>query len=115
MRTRVVVHEHTDWADGRQYCGQKVALSMTGAFAGEEVVVYDTGSGWGPAESADGNSIPFDATEAQFVRHWSAGSTGNDGVNFIEAEFYGQPATGAPTLNPTAKPSLNPMEQSGLT
>ena len=72
---------------------------MTGAFAGEEVVVYDTGSDWGPAESADGNSIPFDATEAQFVRHWSAGSTGNDGVNFIEAEFYGQPASTGSTGN----------------
>ena len=29
--------------DARAYCAQKVALSTTGAFAGEEIVVYDTG------------------------------------------------------------------------
>merc|ERR1711964_568466 len=36
------------YGNQRAYCSQKIALSMSGEFEGEETVVYDTGtcSGW---------------------------------------------------------------------
>ena len=77
------------YGNERSYCGQKIALSTTGAFAGEEVVVYDTGVEYGPTETADGNTIMFDATTAQFVRHWCSRSTSNAGVHFLEIDVYG--------------------------
>ena len=97
--------------DARAYCAQKVALSTTGAFAGEEVIVYDTGMAYGGVEAEHGNSIAFDQTAARYVRrrndaatvslaalsggycaqvrHWSGRSTRNTGVHFMEIDVYG--------------------------
>ena len=77
------------YADGRAYCAQKIALSVNGNFAGEENVVYDTGTEYGPPESADGNAFTFPAYVARYVRHWSAGSTANQYVHFLEIDVYG--------------------------
>jgi len=83
-----------------------VAVSTTGAFAGEEVVVYDTvhydnhgriynqndatvGINYGQIESNDGNVIAFDQTIARYVRHWAGRSTQNTGVHFLELDIYG--------------------------
>ena len=81
------------YADGRQYCNQKIALSTTGAFAGEEDVVYETGPEYGPPETAEGISQTFPPTEARYVRHWSGRSTANGGVNFLEMDVYGGGST----------------------
>ena len=82
----LLIHEH-DGTGSRQHCGQKVAVSTTGEFAGEEVVVYDTEMGVGPPETASGNTIVFDMTLARYVRHWCAadGST----VKFVEVGVRG--------------------------
>ena len=84
----LLIHEH-DGTESRQHCGQKVAVSSTGAFAGEEIVVYDTETGVGPPETASGNTIVFDLTLARYVRHWCAddGST----VKFVEVGVRGAP------------------------
>eukprot|EP01051_Picozoa_sp_SAG22_P004129 SAG22_NODE_214_length_15003_cov_18.466519_5_plen_82_part_00 len=71
------------YGDTRAYCGQKIALSTTGAFVGEEVVVYDTGADYGPTESINGNIIVFVATTARYVRHWCSRSTANTSVHFL--------------------------------
>eukprot|EP01051_Picozoa_sp_SAG22_P010635 SAG22_NODE_967_length_6262_cov_20.374980_1_plen_1008_part_00 len=84
------------YGDDRAYCAQKVALSLTGQFLREEHVVYDTGSEYGPPESPDGNSITFPGYTARYVRHWSAGSTTDTNVHFIEVDVYGVPASVAP-------------------
>ena len=98
------------YLDGRAYCNQKLAVSTTGEFAGEETTVFDTGacSGWctfpitcenaeagtctpenyGPTEAADGNAFTWDSTDAQYVRHWS-GRGQNSGVHFMEIDVYG--------------------------
>ena len=68
----------------RSYCGQKVALSTTGDFTGEEYVVYDTGLGYGPIETAYGNNITFPVRQARYVRHWLARSSVGLGAHFIE-------------------------------
>lgn len=63
--------------DTRRYCSQKVALSTTGLFQGEEVVVYDTGLDYGELETDSGNTMAFDHTIARYVRHWSGRSDQN--------------------------------------
>eukprot|EP01044_Picomonas_judraskeda_P013968 COSAG03_NODE_2173_length_3048_cov_3.062733_4_plen_101_part_01 len=72
-----------------RYCSQKVALSTTGLFQGEEVVVYDTGSEYGAVETAAGNSIAFEQTSARYLRHWSGRSDRNSGIHFMEIDVYG--------------------------
>lgn len=80
-----------------------MALSLTGEFNGEEVVVYDTGMDYGGIEAENGNVIVFDQTPARYVRHWSSRSTKNAGVHFLEIGIYGlaapQFATCAVTLH----------------
>jgi hypothetical protein len=75
--------------DPRSYCGQKVALSATGRFLGEEVVVFDTGEEFGPTERDQGNAIVFDTTAARYVRHWCGRSDQNTGIHFMEMDVYG--------------------------
>ena len=77
------------YGNARAYCAQKIALSTTGDFVGEETVVYDTGSDYGPPESSSGNAFVFPAMVTRFVRHWSAGSTSNPYVHFLEIDVYG--------------------------
>jgi hypothetical protein len=106
-------------SDKRAYCAQKIAVSTTGAFAGEELVVYDTGtcSGkcecadatdtstcsctgdctmdvLGPVEVEDGNAFSLvgprtSRTYGRYVRHWSGPSTKNTGIHFMEIDIYG--------------------------
>ena len=100
LGTAYMVSGVTIWhyyGDDRAYCQQRVSLSLSGAFAGEEYVAFDTGEANGPAESADGNAFSFPATVTQFVRHWSGRSTANEGVHFLEIDVYGDPS-GVPML-----------------
>jgi hypothetical protein len=77
------------YGDTRAYCGQKIAISTTGDFGGEEVVVYDTGSDYGPPETVNGNAFHFTPTTGRYVRHWCARSTANAYVHFLEIDVYG--------------------------
>ena len=111
------------YGNQRAYCSQKIAVSMTGEFSGEETVVYDTGtcSGWctfpitcdggssgdctpdnyGPTESADGNQFVWDgSTVGQYVRHWSSRGQ-NAGVHFMEINclLYTSPSPRDATLS----------------
>jgi hypothetical protein len=84
---------------GRSYCGQKVAVSATGLFSGEELIV---GQGTGPGgcwrrlhyadcelESAAGHNISFEITEARYVRIWSSRSTSSTHAHFQEVKILG--------------------------
>jgi hypothetical protein len=78
------------YADARAYCGQRVSVSRSGAFGGEETVEWDTGSEFGPPESEAGNYVAFDEpVVARYVRHYCSGSTANMGVHFVEVEVFG--------------------------
>jgi hypothetical protein len=98
------------YGGARAYCSQKIAMSATGEFAGEEIVVMDTGtcSGWcsfpitcgnaeagdcttdnyGPTEAGEGNAFTWTPTSGRYVRHWS-GRGQNSGVHFMEIDVYG--------------------------
>ena len=75
--------------DTRRYCGQKVAISSTGDFTGEETTVYDTGSDFGDVEQDGGFVMEFPATTGRFIRHWSSKSDRNTGVHFLEVQVMG--------------------------
>ena len=77
------------YGDDHQYYNQKIAMSTTWAFAGEEDVVYETGSEYGPPESTEGIPRTFPPTEARYVRHWCGRGTANTGVHFLEMDVYG--------------------------
>jgi len=115
------------YGNDRAYCNQKLAISTTGLFAGEERVIFDTGacSGWcqfpldpntctgdcTPAnyedtESPDGNPFTWKSTPARYVRHWS-GRGQNTGVHFMEMDVYGDPTSGTPPA-PPAPPAPPP-------
>ena len=87
LLTSLVVWHY--YADVRQYCSQKLLLSVTGEFAGEEISVYDTGTGYGPVETAEGHLHMFNATSARYVRHHCGRSTQNTGIHFMELDVYG--------------------------
>ena len=80
-----------DWTAGKTHCGQKVALSATGEFDGEE----DEISVPATAESATGISVPvpadLQAKPYRYVRHWSGGTTdGGSTVLFAELSVWGK-------------------------
>jgi hypothetical protein len=89
-------------SDRRRYCNVKVALSETGAFAGEEDIKYDSGDQWSDFEVAEGKVIEFAATQARYVRHWRGRSTANIGVHFMEMAVYGPSAS--PMLSSSSEP-----------
>ena len=85
--TSVVIWHY--YEDIRQYCSQSVLLSRTGSFSGEEVDVYNTGTGYGPVETAAGHEIVFNATAARYIRHHCGRSTLNTGIHFMEMDIFG--------------------------
>lgn len=98
------------YGDNHAYCSQKIAISVTGIFGGEEFVVHDSADGctpavgpgggpigcYGPPETVDGNAFTFPRTLARYVRHWSSRNTQNIGIHMLEIDVYG---TTAPTTS----------------
>ena len=70
--------------DDRRYCAQKIAVSTTGTFTGEETWILDEGEEFGPAEQAEGRTISAHGVAGRYVRHYSAGNNINWGVHFME-------------------------------
>ena len=101
------------YGDQRIYHDVKLAVSTTGKFAGEEVVIFDgENKAAGKAKSwiadvADDKGVKFDTfgggeyeetpggrldhftpVKAQYVRDLVLGSTSNDAVHWVEIEVY---------------------------
>lgn len=45
------------WLDSRRYCGQRIAVSTTGAFTGEETDIHNAGLVAGDTETANGLNV----------------------------------------------------------
>jgi hypothetical protein len=75
--------------DGRTYHGNRLALSPTGEFAGEETFIFDSRSEGEYAETADGRIFAFEPTQARYVRSWLDSNTANSGAQWVELEVYG--------------------------
>jgi hypothetical protein len=113
----------------RKYCNQKLALSATGQFAGEETVVYEipacsgfctdpsactnaeagdcTAANYGAVESASGTVLQWPPTAARFVRQWSGRNNENTGSHLSEIAIRGHD----PSILPDASGIVNVPEQ----
>jgi hypothetical protein len=81
---------------GRTYHHNRLALSETGEFAGEEKVVFDSDQDGEYEEAAEGREIRFEKTRARYLRSWLCGAGdpgGKDPPHFadnlwVEVEVY---------------------------
>lgn len=112
--------------DQRTYHDVKLAVSTTGKFAGEEVVIFDGNNkaagkakswigdvmddkevkfkafGGGEYQETPGGRLDhFQPVKAQYVRDWVLGSTSNTAVHWVEIEAYS--FLGASSVNPSGK------------
>jgi hypothetical protein len=82
---------------GRRYCNQKLSLSLSGQFSGEETVVFscysyaDCG-----IETSAGMTISV-ASVARYVRYYSSRNEFNGGVHFLELQVFETPTVITPT------------------
>eukprot|EP00041_Stephanoeca_diplocostata_P016715 m.330212 g.330212 ORF g.330212 m.330212 type:complete len:513 (+) comp20457_c2_seq1:157-1695(+) len=85
LRMLMYIGEVTVWhyfGDTRRYCNQRIAVSTTGEFAGEETTIYRV-AGFSFVESATGNTVPAHGIQGRYIRHWSSRSNRNHGVHFM--------------------------------
>lgn len=75
-------------------------MSSTGAFEGEETVVWVPHEKWGAPENQEGTNHAFHPVVGRYVRYWSAGSSNDHGtvVWMLEADIFGLPT---PIFNPS--------------
>ena len=74
--------------DRRAYHHNKIALSPTGEFKGEEIIVFDSEKDGEYPEAAKGRVFSFEPVQARYVRNWTDASTGNVGNQWVELEVY---------------------------
>ena len=94
VRTLGAVRLWNYFRDGRTFHGGRIAISATGEFRGEEMVVHDSERDGEYAETTDGQAFLFEPSEARYIRSWLNGSTSNPGSQWVELEAY------APLPNP---------------
>ena len=75
--------------DGRTYHGNRLALSASGKFAGEETMVFDSRRDGEYAERASGRIFAFEPLDARYIRSWLESNTANAGAQWVELEAYG--------------------------
>jgi hypothetical protein len=90
------------WFDRRQYCGQRIAISSTGLFQGEETDISEhspglRGGGYGLAETAAGLTVSAYGVSGRYIRVWSANSNANSGVHFVGIRATAAPLSAATT------------------
>eukprot|EP01049_Picozoa_sp_SAG25_P001220 SAG25_NODE_49_length_18832_cov_5.265841_2_plen_2407_part_00 len=83
------------YRDKRRVCGQKLALSTSGYFSGEETVVMDSKGAYGKPEVAEGSHYRFTPQAARYVRHWMSRSDKSEYAHWIEMAVYGDGSRGA--------------------
>lgn len=77
------------WGDGRIYHENKVALSRTGDFLGEEIIVFDTikkDSEY--PETSAGKTISFRPVKARYIRAYINGSNVNQWNHWVELQAF---------------------------
>lgn len=75
--------------DGRAYKGNRLAVSATGKFAGEETVIFDSDKDGTYRETAEGRLFAFKPVEARYVRNWLSDNTSNRSTQWVEIEACG--------------------------
>jgi len=76
------------WADGRAYRDNKVAVSLEGKFAGEEIVIFDSTHDGEYPETREGKTFAFNPVETRYIRCWANGNTVNKWTHFVELQAF---------------------------
>ena len=79
------------YSDNRKYHHNKIAVSTTGKFRGEETVIFDSDVNGEYVETEDGERIDFKPARARYVRNWIDGNTsdfGGSDNHWIEIKVY---------------------------
>ncbi len=77
------------YQDRRSYLGNRVAVSATGKFAGEETVIFDSAKDGPYRETEAGRLITFEPVETRYIRNWLSKNTANRSTQWVEIEAYG--------------------------
>ena len=75
--------------DGRTFHKNRVAISSTGKFEGEEIIIFDGQTSGDYQEQPDGRLWFFDPVEARYIRSYLNGSTANAGSQWVELQVFG--------------------------
>ena len=75
--------------DGRTFQENRIVVSPTGEFQGEETVIFDSTRSGEYAEQPQGRLWFFKPINARYVRSYLNGSTANVGSQWIELEVFG--------------------------
>ena len=76
------------YRDGRTYAANRIALSETGEFAGEETTVFDGDKAAAYAESSTGKVVSFKAVRARYIRNWLKGNDRNATSQWVEIQAF---------------------------
>ncbi len=77
------------YRDGRAYKGNRLAVSATGKFAGEETVIFDSDKQGTYRETSAGRLFTFKPVQARYIRNALRDNTSNRSTQWIEIEAYG--------------------------
>ena len=77
------------YRDRRTYYGNRIELSPTGKFAGEQTVVFDGDRDGGYPETAAGRVIAFKPVRARYIRNWLNCNSANQSSQWIEIQAFG--------------------------
>jgi len=76
------------YRDRRMYHSNRLAVSATGIFAGEETVVFDSRTAGEYRETEAGRLFTFEPVDARYVRNSLSDNTSNRSTQWVEIEAY---------------------------
>jgi len=77
------------YRDGRSYIDNRLAVSATGKFAGEETVIFDSAKDGAYRETKGGKLFTFKPVDARYIRNSLSKNTANQSTQWVEIEAYG--------------------------
>jgi hypothetical protein len=77
------------YRDGRSYQGNRLSISPTGKFAGEETVVFDGAKDGAYRETKKGRLFTFKPVDARYIRNSLDKNSSNHSTQWVEIEAYG--------------------------
>ena len=89
VQSLAAVRQWNYFRDGRTFHGNRLVVSPTGEFQGEETVVFDSEKSGEYPERPEGRLWVFEPVEARYVRSYLNGNTANAGSQWVELEVFG--------------------------
>jgi len=83
------------YIDSRVYNDTKTAVSETGNFSGEELVLFDSKKENTYAGTPEGHVLEFEPTLVRYIRDWANGSNVNVDAHWIEIAAFSVKGPGA--------------------